>query len=536
MHIQHTASRTRGRDRQWLRVSAELTAFAATATGRRGITVAAAPGLAHGHPACFIPARALIEIDTDVCFPGIDPAGINAANPRDHGNYAPAIGVLHHELAHAEHSRWPRPGTAVPGLVHRAAMLLEEIRAEHLRLSDRGVDRPWLMAAAATIVVPTLITGSVTRYPAWTAAKAALLILGRRDAGVLDPCDVTAIGRQLRAALSAHLLRRLRRVWRRVLHIGDTDAAGMYRLAREWCRILRGADRAGTVDARRAAEAAGAAIRAVRDLIPPIPGPPPWEPERPDPDRVFDRRCPFPQRPPTPGIERASRELARRLERLEVTQREPVARSSALPPGRLRMRGALGASAQRAAGARVTAQPWQRVTRIRPPAPRPRIGIALDVSVSMGHFFTPAVEAAWMCATAARYAHGESAAVTFGEFLQPLVAPGRVPEGLAVPAMEYSTRFLDVAAEALIRALRLSAPGDGRVLFLITDGDVASGEFQLVAEKVAALTRAGCAVVQIAPPDSLWIPRAASILLDAPDRLPQEITRAVIAAMRGTTS
>lgn len=531
MHIRSTTTRKR-RPSAWVRVSAELTAFARTASTRRGITVTAAPGLGQGAPGCFIPGRGLIELDAEECFPGLDPASINARQPRDHTNYPAAIGVLHHELAHADHSAWFTDRSHAPGLVLRAAVMLEEVRCEHRRLSARPGDRAWLRAAVSTLVIPSLITGSVTRYPAWSAGKCALLVLGRRDSGVLEATDVAGVATLLRAALGSHVLRRLRRIWCRVRHVADGDATGMLRLARAWCRVLLSAKDTSAAVVRRASRAVGRAIRALEDLPAGPSLPPPWDGERPDPGRVFDRRCPFPRREPPPELAAAARGLARRLADMEVARRVPVSRASLLPPGRLRMRGALEAAAQKAAGARPTALPWQRVTRTRPPAPLPRVGIALDISASMGAFFTPAVEAAWMCAMAARGAHGESAAVTFGAFLQPLFAPGRVPESLPVPGREWFTRFLDTAIDALTIALRLSAPGDGRILFLITDGGVGDEEFARVTGKVAALSRDGCAIVQIGPLDSIHIPGTALMPLESPQLLPDEITRAVIAAMR----
>ena len=54
--------------------------------------------------------------------------------------------------------------------------------------------------------------------------------------------------------------------------------------------------------------------------------------------------------------------------------------SSATPPGRLRMRQAVAADAQRAAGAMPTARPFTRVERRRVPAPPLAVGVACDVS------------------------------------------------------------------------------------------------------------------------------------------------------------
>ena len=75
--------------------------------------------------------------------------------------------------------------------------------------------------------------------------------------------------------------------------------------------------------------------------------------------------------------------------------------ASATPPGRLRMREALSADAQRAAGALPTATPFTRTIRRRVPAPPLRVGIACDVSGSMSAFAGPVASAAWILARAA---------------------------------------------------------------------------------------------------------------------------------------
>ena len=85
-----------------------------------------------GAPACFYPARALIEVDGDHL--GVDPATVDPANLADRARYAVTWGLLTHECAHAKHSVWEPPDD-VPTRCRGAAMLLEESRMEaaHVR-------------------------------------------------------------------------------------------------------------------------------------------------------------------------------------------------------------------------------------------------------------------------------------------------------------------------------------------------------------------------------------------------------------------
>src|SRR5690606_41263809 len=101
--------------------------------------------------------------------------------------------------------------------------------------------------------------------------------------------------------------------------------------------------------------------------------------------------CP---RPPTPGEQAAARRLARRLRAAAHRDRVTTTHTSPTPPGRLSMRGALAADAQRAAGTVPTAEPFTRTTRRHVPAPPLRIGIACDASGSMDARAAPVASAA----------------------------------------------------------------------------------------------------------------------------------------------
>ena len=91
-------------------------------------------------------------------------------------------------------------------------------------------------------------------------------------------------------------------------------------------------------------------------------------------------------RPPTDPERVAARRVGRALSTAGVRDRVRTHTASAMPPGRLRMRGALAAAAQRAAGAVPTALPFTRTTRTTVPTPPLRLGIACDVSGSMVEF------------------------------------------------------------------------------------------------------------------------------------------------------
>src|SRR5690606_24669083 len=147
-------------------------------------------------------------------------------------------------------------------------------------------------------------------------------------------------------------------------------------------------------------------------------------------------------RPPRTDEQAAARRLARRLRAAAHRDRITTVRTSPTPPGRLSMRGALAADAQRAAGVTPTAEPFTQTTRRHVPAPPLRIGIACDVSGSMNLLAEPVASAAWIMARAAGHLPDAlSATVIFGTRVRPVVHPGqtRPPSPNLPPATPAKT-------------------------------------------------------------------------------------------------
>src|SRR5262249_13331550 len=151
--------------------------------------------------------------------------------------------------------------------------------------------------------------------------------------------------------------------------------------------------------------------------------------------------------------------------------------ASPAPPGRLRMREAVTASAQRAAGALPTATPFTRTIRRRVPVPPLRIAIACDISGSIAAYAPPAASAAWILprAAAATTAPGTATAPTAAPatpLAGPAGAPAPVPEFGAADGTEKFCK----AADALDDALDLSRPGAARLLVIVSDGNYTPAE------------------------------------------------------------
>jgi len=354
------------------------------------------------------------------------------------------------------------------------------------------------------------------------------------------------------AVLGEDTLADLRGVWQAAQVVADDDGDAMIELGRRWCAILSvdpGTDPDGgptTGDPHPGSPTTGGSAD------PGTSGPQPGGPPQPDPiteplvdaltdaigritSAVASETPPAPAvarsvsvpsraqtvaatvfdgptsvtgrvavsgtRPPTGEERRAARQLGAAVTTAGVRDRVATKTTSALPPGRLRMRGALTADAQRAAGAIPTAEPFTRVTRTTVAAPPLRLGVACDVSGSMSDFTGPVASAAWILAHAARHTQvpATTATVIFGQSVHPITHPGAVPARVTTFRAVDREHALDDAIDALDATLDLSVTGAARLLVIVSDGIYEPTRRTPAQARVTALRRTGCGVLWLAP-------------------------------------
>ncbi|MEV8438807.1 hypothetical protein AB0425_15645 [Actinosynnema sp. NPDC051121] len=567
---------------EWLTLSAAFADEVPVIADRDDLVVTVAPGAGGGAPACFYPARALIELDGDHL--GVNPTTVDPSNMSDRSRYAPAWGALTHECGHAKHTAWEPPPDAPPGVV-AAAMLLEEPRMEAAQVRRRPDDRHWLRACVRDIVAADLhLFADPATAPKMTradAAHTAALLLGRADGGVLTRAEVDPVARVVRDVLGEETLGKLRVLWRRALRTADDDGATMLDLGRQWCEITgtdpdtgdpdpgAAPDPSGTPDPSGGTTATGSAsplagaIAAVlddvvrhvaREQAPQDPAAVAASAKareaaadnvaRQAARSVFTVGGPRDgstattgTRPPTPQERSAARVLARALDTAGTRERVAVKSASEVPPGRLRMRGVRAAEAQRAAGATVTAQPFTRITRTPVPTPPLRLGVACDVSGSMGWACDHVASAAWILAEATRHTRvpADTASVIFGHHVRPLTRPGKHPAVVTEFASRDNWEDIPTAIDALDGALALSRPGAARLLVMVSDGRFREQPRRDGQRKLDRLRAAGCAVLWLTtdttdtPLDGATVHR-----LTDPATAAQAIGRAATAALRAT--
>ncbi|MFQ6327061.1 VWA domain-containing protein [Nocardia sp. CWNU-33] len=545
----------------WDALSAALTAEAPPIADREDLVVTIAPGAAHGHPAVFMPHRAAIEIDGSRL--PISPAAARPDRNRDRARYAAVWGAFVHECAHAKHSAWDPPPVANPAVVE-AAMLLEESRIEAAQVRRRPDDRHWLRASATEIVIGdnggASAAGQIPPTP-YAAAHNAALILGRVDGGVLEAAECAPAAKEIESILGTDTLAKLRAIWQEAHTVADDNAAAMLELGQRWLDIvgtdphdepvpnssLSGAIAdtvanitrsvlAAPVDPDPAEAASAARIAAQRsdkraaDQARKVFGD--GTSYGSGPGTTRSTRTP---RAPRQNEQSAARVLARALDTAAARERAAVRTTSALPPGRVRMRGVLARQAQLAAGAIPTAEPFTR-TRKTTPLPPLRVGIACDVSGSMREFAAPVASAAWIIARAAELATmpAATATVTWGNSVAPITYPGTAPARVTDFNCPDGDHEIDTAIEALDGALGLARPGATRLLVIISDGRFSGGNRNRAQKRLDALRAAGCAVLWLAPANGKERPLSGVTvhILTDPAATVVDIARAATAAVR----
>jgi len=543
----------------WRTLSAAMTAEIPAITGRP-VPVACTPGAGLGHPACYLPLVPVIEVDGNLL--GVPPATATPASPADRERYPVLWGALTHEGGHAAHSKvCPPPAERANWC--QAAHLLEESRMEAAQITRRPGDRRWLRATVSKLILEDFTAAGAAPGTPREAGSAAALLLARRDAGILEPAETADVAAKVEKAIGTDALHRLEATWQQAHQAADDDARAIVRLARRWCRILGLAPDAAPpapietgisdlLDAiREAIDAITAAVDA--DFTPPPPVPPGKKAERDaentariDADRaareVFARRTTPPAvtgtRDPREPEKTAARRLTRTLREATAGGRDTVTFTSPTPPGRLRMRQVLAADAQRAAGARPTAEPFTRTRSRRVPAPPLRVGIACDISGSMQEFTGPVASAAWILARAASaLPAATTATVLYGEQVHPLTHPGHAPAQVTDFDAPDGTEQLCRAIDALDGALGLSQPGTARLLAIVSDTYHTPDEITGGQRRITRLAKTGCGVIILQPDDPFpwgekhdWADAQVITLTDPADTI-EVIARAATRAM-----
>lgn len=213
---------------------------------------------------------------------------------------------------------------------------------------------------------------------------------------------------------------------------------------------------------------------------------------------VRNNPTPHTRRKPSPEERKAATRLARALRQVTYPDRAKVKTRSAQPPGRVAMRGARDAYAQRQMRVAQTAEPFVVKRREKTVHTQIRVGIGCDISGSMSSAQEPLAVARWVLADALHQVNGEVATVLYGNQPHGIQAPRERQQAIEIYHANGSSEDYVGGFSMLDAALDL-IDGDGaRLLVMITDGHFVRSDAVEYAETTMDMCRrAGVAVIWV---------------------------------------
>lgn len=521
----------------WGRASAALTKAALSIVG--GVLVKC-------YPKASAPVAGLVNRVTNVILIdgellGCTPEEI-PAEPRgdDLKALVVVLGVLDHECGHVKHTPSPRAMQEIPEELLERAKWLEEGRME-ARLIE-GVPRVarYLRAAITKILLEHRPEDPLAPMGRARAVKGAVLICSRVPAGTLRPADVADSEARFAEVLGARDLETVKEIVAEVCAAPDAEAvAALAEGARRLAELAPteeeeaagpggrgdgeddgGGEDAGSPSWEEVSAPLAAAERSARaqavELDPREGG---VDPELAGLAREiaaggaaaakrlalfggghgFGLGPGIPEtggRPPVPIERTAARRLAHALR--EARSRRLIREGRATPPGRFSGRGAMRQASELERGAPVRGLAFATRRTVHAELWQPVVGIAVDVSGSMGPFEGPLASISWVTHAAVEQVGGRAAVSLFGDEAELLCRPGHrlaeVPEVSAVGGSED----VGEGIELLRAVLPLADRRRPRLLFLIEDGCWTSRPWAEAGERnIAELRARGCGVVSI---------------------------------------
>lgn len=172
--------------------------------------------------------------------------------------------------------------------------------------------------------------------------------------------------------------------------------------------------------------------------------------------------------------------------------------SSQVPPGRLSSRDAVLWTAQESMGLPITAEPFvQERVRTRE-APPPYLGMACDISGSMGSSEKPMSSLIWAMSNAVPSVGGKFAAVSFDRQVKSLAEPGRRLRDVPLVKAEGDYEAAHQAIQSLVGGLNLLDSRKGvRVILISSDAMWRKKEIGFSKRLLKALSKSGVHILWV---------------------------------------
>jgi len=530
---------------EWRELNSQVTAQVNTWANRRDLQVYLGPDGGDGEaPALYDFHGGEIDVNTDIAFgTRVRPETVGDFRERDtHLEWPKAAGMILHEAAHAAHSpveMITEGGQALTERELRWMINMEELRIEYRILRSYPDHQVFLRACALEVVLEGDLTRTKPETSVSALAQVAILAEGRVDAGSLKRRDVKNISKQLKSGLSEGCRDGMRALWCEFLKIkGDgrasSERARMYQIARDFDKLIKKEETAsgtsrGTkplmellqalFDAmnadRKATEFAATDVAdemQARERTERQAKADAKESAREDADsgtahEVFDIHNGAPgksksrrigQRDPTAEEILAASQIADKLRKAKYRDHIKVETNRSDPPGRLRPRAAMQASAARSMTGRSERErynPWRKMSRIHVEDPELTVGIMSDVSGSMHQAVNPIAVAVWALSNAVARIRGKSAAVYYGASTFSALKPGEVLKQVTAYSANDNYEEFDKGFRALNGGLKLLAGEGARLLIICSDGQYRPEQIIAVRKHLQACRVKGVAVV-----------------------------------------
>lgn len=244
-------------------------------------------------------------------------------------------------------------------------------------------------------------------------------------------------------------------------------------------------------------------------------------------------------RAPTPDDEAQRRAMTEALTVARTRQPRLVAEPSRTPAGRADPRELVRRAAQIAGNKTVTAAPWRRMQPEIVTAPAIAVAAVFDVSASMRPWLASATSLMWAVACAAHDVGGSASVWGFGgdqfEVIRPGTAPAKVPW---IDSDSAGSSGYAGAIRSATERLGMLSSHDARLLVVLTDGSLPTGEQRELQHYVTRLSAAGVTVMWVLTREATGkvVPAGATVHTNVlPQMFPATVREVLVQTVRSAS-
>lgn len=545
-------SRTGVTPREWVGVCSDFTVLVNKWSKRNDLAVYGGSDAADGQSvAAFYFDSCEIEVNMEKVF-GVEGWSVGSMLKEENQvSHPSAMGAAYHEAKHAQHTRWKlkEMEQQLDRAEMNALVMMEEPRIEKRGVEDTPEYAPFLRSSALSFVMEDMSEAKLAEISdVWQMALLSLLLLGRRDAGVLKESDVADIRARAISVLGEQNLIEFRSIWLEFIDLQPYQTEEAMKLARKWVALLRKLDPSGEGDQEKmgtgsqAGTGTGAGgqisdelMKELEKILGKIEASSTTdaaqafdgkkfkeeanqknnEARKRDKKKAISNKVFTPgndhrgnssseieqRRNPTPSERADAARLAKILEKARYRDRSVTEIRSELPQGKLNMRAAIQNKAYQKQGSNMRLPSWDRKVRKRIDDPTLRLGVIVDISGSMGSAMEAMATTAWVLGEAGHRIQAKTAMAYFGSGVFPTLRQGQRLDKVTVYSAKDGGQDIGKAWSAIDGLLNLTG-GDGvPMLVIVSDGQYTNEEQNDTLNLLKECKSNGVGVLWLVPPN-----------------------------------